>query len=372
MPIYTDAMGKHIRVDSNDMSRPPTPRKGLMNTVTHLPPHKAAAMASSREASEAEDRENDTNNKQCPALNDSSANVVFQTVTPTTTEIPPASDSADIVTHQSSPTFGAHTPAKAHPVFQTAATGDRDPFAATLQAFSTMPPSPEPIPPHPTPRLSIDLSDIPAQQQTATPFKRPARINSESPSPVGNPKNAVLAYNQYGEIVRIKDMARPKDPATLTKVETLRLIEKVYGYDVSTAVTWRCGYGCLHETNAQYSIGLKWHGSSSCRWRRELTRTRTLRSRCRHQSVASLHGTMLTSQCLQALMHQTSKQRMCTTVHQEYSRLAAVMVHGALHQRSVTQSGSLKVWMILITGPRPDQISSSGKVPCHSFKKNRD
>lgn len=252
----------------------------MLGTFTHLPPHKAAAMASSRQGSEAEDKENDINTKQCPAASDSS-NVVFQTGTPTTEVPPPTSVSADIVAHQCSPTFGPPTPLKEYPVKQASANPSKDPFSPTIQTFSTMPPTSESVSPRPTPtpRLSIDLCNIPAQQTTATPFKRPARRNSKSPSPVGNPKNAVLAYNQYGEIVKIKDMAKPKDPATLTKVETLRLIEKVYGYDVSTAVTSCCGYGFLNETNARHSIGPRWHGSLSCRWRRELTRTKALKSR---------------------------------------------------------------------------------------------
>lgn len=70
----------------------------------------------------------------------------------------------------------------------------------------------------------------------ATPFKKPAKRNGKSPSPVANTtaaKNALLAYNQYGEIVRMKDMLKPKDPSLLTIMDCLRLLEKVYGYDVS-------------------------------------------------------------------------------------------------------------------------------------------
>ena len=80
------------------------------------------------------------------------------------------------------------------------------------------------------------------QQNTnvdATPFKKAAKRNGKSPSPVGKTtaaKNALLAYNQYGEIVRMKDMLKPKDPSLLTIVDCLRLLEKVYGYDVSSVL----------------------------------------------------------------------------------------------------------------------------------------
>ena len=104
-----------------------------------------------------------------------------------------------------------------------------------------------PVSPRPTPRLSLDLSQLPPQVQhqqqntnvDATPSKKPAKRNSKSPSPVANTtaaKNALLAYNQYGEIVRMKDMLKPKDPSLLTIVDCLRLLEKVYGYDVSVVM----------------------------------------------------------------------------------------------------------------------------------------
>lgn len=263
MPIYTDAMGNKIYVDGVDAKdedkakiesrqpspSTPTPTKHLMNKVTHLPPHKAAAMASSREVSECEDKENGSNNAKPALVRTPSNNVMFQTVTPTavtpTTEVPPSTTaaSADIVAQQVAPTFGPASPVKecADPLEKATSLrrsgSDKDPFSATIQTFSTMPSSSNPVSPRPTPRLSIDLSNIPAQQQlNATPFQRPARKNSKSPSPVNNPKNGVLVYNQYGEIVKIKDMEKPKDPATLTMVQTLRLIEKVYGYEVSDVV----------------------------------------------------------------------------------------------------------------------------------------
>ena len=90
MPIYTDAMGNKIYVDDEDSARQPpatfstpTPTKLLMNKVTHLPPHKAAAMASPRNVSECEEKENTSDNTKPGLVKTSSNNVMFQAVATT-------------------------------------------------------------------------------------------------------------------------------------------------------------------------------------------------------------------------------------------------------------------------------------------------
>lgn len=257
MPVYTDAKGNPIQVDDASTPPPPTPTKppNLMTKITHLPPHKAAAITRYREVSS--DYGSKTTCKK-PLQMGQSSTLPIQTVTPTA-EAPPPLPPGDIgrpanaVTQQQGDATEATSatcsePPKTLPDKATTLSISSDPFSATLQTFSTMPVIPPsdstPVSPRPTPRLSLDLSQLPPQVQqqqqsntvSGTPFKKSAKRNGKSPSPVANTtaaKNALLAYNQYGEIVRMKDMLKPKDPSLLTLVDCLRLLEKVYGYDVS-------------------------------------------------------------------------------------------------------------------------------------------
>lgn len=64
-------------------------------------------------------------------------------------------------------------------------------------------------------------------------FNPPLTRQRSSNSKAGLHTNALIAYNQYGDIVKVKDMKEPQDPSKLTATETLRLINKVYGFEVS-------------------------------------------------------------------------------------------------------------------------------------------
>ena len=73
---------------------------------------------------------------------------------------------------------------------------------------------------------------------TKADFKPPISRQRQSKCPPPTQQsNLLIAYNQYGEIVKIKDMNEPQDPAKLTVTETLRLINKVYGYEVRFRAT---------------------------------------------------------------------------------------------------------------------------------------
>ena len=74
-------------------------------------------------------------------------------------------------------------------------------------------------------KLVID----PPTTNVAPPPMNRQRTSKCPPTPQ---TNSLLAYNQYGQIVRVKDMNEPQDPSKFTVTETLRLINKVYGYEV--------------------------------------------------------------------------------------------------------------------------------------------
>lgn len=273
MPVYTDAKGNPIQVDEASPPPPLTPTKppSLMTKITHLPPHKAAAIIRSSQLSS----EYNSDFQKRIEMGQSTT-LPIQTVTPTTKASPvlspvgtdpPANAVAQQQCDETEATSATPSePPKSLPDKATTLPLATNPFSATLQTFSTMPAIPAsdstPVSPRPTPRLSLDLSQLPAhveqqQQQSntvnnvsGTPFKKPTKRNGKSPSPVANTaaaKNALLAYNQYGEIVRMKDMLKPQDPSLLTIVDCLRLLEKVYGYDVSV-VTIRTECSSLGST----------------------------------------------------------------------------------------------------------------------------
>ncbi len=244
--IVTDSKGDPVEVIMDTPTSPNT----KMATITHVPPHKAAALASQKRVLK------DASSKQSVTLN----------VDPVASEgeadqkSEPLKTSSLITACNNGRNRRGSPPKHSIPLrFKESIPKEPDveiPVANLKPDADSLSPvrskaSPPVIPPQvaqktttspKVARLSIDLASLPPTPITPATFRRQAIKNSKSPVIPQN--NALLAYNQYGEIIKIKDMNKPHDPSSLTVTQTLRLIDTVYGYEVGTHITPMGYAGC--------------------------------------------------------------------------------------------------------------------------------